>query len=66
MGNEANVDYSCPMHPEVHKAVPGNCPKCGMALEPVTVVVAKSRVEYTCPMHPQITRDRSGRCPICA
>ncbi|MBI3871858.1 MAG: hypothetical protein HY304_02140 [candidate division Zixibacteria bacterium] len=24
--------YTCPMHPEVNAARPGNCPKCGMAL----------------------------------
>ena len=24
--------YCCPMHPEVVKDKPGNCPKCGMAL----------------------------------
>lgn len=27
--------YTCPMHPEIRKGRPGNCPKCGMALEPV-------------------------------
>src|SRR3989475_3866103 len=27
--------YPCPMHPEVRQVGPGNCPKCGMALEPV-------------------------------
>ena len=27
--------YTCPMHPEIRQAGPGNCPKCGMALEPV-------------------------------
>lgn len=27
--------YTCPMHPEVIQDHPGNCPKCGMALEPV-------------------------------
>jgi len=27
--------YTCPMHPEVRQVGPGNCPKCGMALEPV-------------------------------
>ncbi|HQU09783.1 MAG: copper-transporting ATPase, partial [Burkholderiales bacterium 21-58-4] len=25
--------YTCPMHPEVRQDHPGNCPKCGMALE---------------------------------
>ncbi|MHB1123371.1 MAG: heavy metal translocating P-type ATPase [Ramlibacter sp.] len=27
--------YTCPMHPEVRQPAPGNCPKCGMRLEPV-------------------------------
>jgi Cu+-exporting ATPase len=31
--------YSCPMHPEVQQAGEGNCPKCGMALEPLMPVV---------------------------
>jgi Cu+-exporting ATPase len=26
--------YTCPMHPEVRLDRPGDCPKCGMALEP--------------------------------
>jgi len=26
--------YTCPMHPEVRQVGPGDCPKCGMALEP--------------------------------
>ncbi|HVE14935.1 MAG TPA: heavy metal translocating P-type ATPase, partial [Elusimicrobiota bacterium] len=25
-------EYSCPMHPEVHRTEPGSCPECGMAL----------------------------------
>ena len=24
--------YTCPMHPEIHTAKPGNCPRCGMKL----------------------------------
>ncbi len=27
--------YTCPMHPEVRQDHPGNCPKCGMTLEPL-------------------------------
>lgn len=27
--------YTCPMHPEVRRDEPGDCPKCGMRLEPV-------------------------------
>jgi P-type Cu+ transporter len=27
--------YTCPMHPEIRQVGPGNCPKCGMALEPL-------------------------------
>jgi Cu+-exporting ATPase len=33
-GHDTEVWYTCPMHPEVRKPAPGNCPKCGMALEP--------------------------------
>jgi Cu+-exporting ATPase len=64
-GDKAKANYTCPMHPEVHKAGPGNCPKCGMALEPTTLEAATSPVEYTCPMHPQIVRHEPGNCPIC-
>lgn len=37
-GIDANdVDYTCPMHPEVIQKGPGSCPICGMALEPKEV-----------------------------
>lgn len=29
-----DVDYTCPMHPEIVQIGPGSCPICGMALEP--------------------------------
>jgi P-type Cu+ transporter len=29
-----NIEYTCPMHPEVVQMGPGTCPICGMALEP--------------------------------
>ncbi|HZQ23831.1 MAG TPA: heavy metal translocating P-type ATPase [Terriglobales bacterium] len=56
--------YVCPMDPEVRNTGPGPCPKCGMALEPESVLPA-SKVEYTCPMHPEIVRPGPGHCPIC-
>jgi P-type Cu+ transporter len=30
--------YTCPMHPEIEEDHPGNCPICGMALEPKTPI----------------------------
>jgi Cu+-exporting ATPase len=58
-------EYTCPMHPEVRHEGPGNCPKCGMALEPVAASEPATKTEYTCPMHPQIVRSEPGNCPIC-
>ena len=29
--------YTCPMHPEVQQRGPGDCPICGMALEPMEI-----------------------------
>ncbi|QBM28772.1 Silver exporting P-type ATPase [Hydrogenophaga pseudoflava] len=31
----ADTVYTCPMHPEIRQDHPGNCPKCGMTLEPL-------------------------------
>ncbi|ASY66933.1 Lead, cadmium, zinc and mercury transporting ATPase (plasmid) [Sinorhizobium sojae CCBAU 05684] len=31
---QQGVVYTCPMHPQVRQIGPGNCPICGMALEP--------------------------------
>lgn len=33
----SNVEYTCPMHPQIRQKGPGNCPICGMSLEPVEV-----------------------------
>ncbi|RRA50404.1 heavy metal translocating P-type ATPase [Acidipila sp. EB88] len=62
---QENVEYICPMDPEVHKMGPGACPKCGMALEPATMKAPATRSDFTCPMHPQISRQEPGNCPIC-
>lgn len=45
---------------------PGDCPKCGMALErnPAWKGEAQKTI-YTCPMHPEVEREVAGDCPIC-
>src|SRR5205807_157341 len=59
--------YYCPMCEGVVSNQPGDCPKCGMALErnPTWVAPAAGPTIYTCPMHPQIEQDHPGSCPIC-
>ena len=57
-------EYFCPMHPDVTRDRPGDCPQCGMALEKATSSREKKTV-YTCPMHPEIKQDHPGNCPKC-
>lgn len=41
------VIYTCPMHPEIRQSAPGDCPICGMALEPIMVPTSnKPNYEY--------------------
>jgi Cu+-exporting ATPase len=35
-----DVEYTCPMHPEIVQIGPGSCPICGMALEPRVATLA--------------------------
>jgi len=39
----SKVEYTCPMHPQIVRDAPGNCPICGMALEPRTVSLAEEK-----------------------
>jgi Cu+-exporting ATPase len=39
------TEYTCPMHPEIVRDQPGNCPICGMALEPRDVLVDSANPE---------------------
>ena len=32
---DATTEYTCPMHPEIRQMGPGDCPICGMSLEPL-------------------------------
>ena len=62
---DRSMTYTCPMHPEIQQQGPGDCPKCGMALEPTGVSVAAVKTRYTCPMHPEVIQDHPGNCPKC-
>ncbi len=53
------------MCPGVESEVPGDCPKCGMALERNPAWKPARGTVYTCPMHPEIEQDHPGDCPIC-
>jgi len=39
------TQYTCPMHPQIVRDEPGNCPICGMTLEPMTVTVNEANPE---------------------
>ena len=57
--------YFCPMCPGVESDRPGDCPKCGMALERNPAWKPQARTIYTCPMHPEIRQELPGDCPKC-
>ncbi len=57
--------FFCPMCPGVVADKPGDCPKCGMALERNPAWKAAVGTIYTCPMHPEIQQDKPGNCPTC-
>jgi len=43
MAANPKVIFTCPMHPEVQQDHPGNCPKCGMTLEPKTMSAVEEK-----------------------
>jgi len=45
-GNAKDIAYTCPMHPEIKQIGPGDCPICGMALEPADPAAATDDSEY--------------------
>ena len=61
----SSAKYYCPMCEGVQSDVPGDCPKCGMALEASEIQVTKQKTIFTCPMHAEVEQDGPGSCPIC-
>jgi hypothetical protein len=45
--HERKQKYTCPMHPEVIKDHPGNCPKCGMKLVPLKGQTHEAHATHT-------------------
>ncbi|QCU91195.1 heavy metal translocating P-type ATPase [Thiomicrorhabdus sediminis] len=45
ISNSSPVSYTCPMHHEIVQDHPGNCPICGMALEPILTGLSESTGE---------------------
>ena len=43
----AGALYTCPMHPEIVKPAPGDCPICGMALVPMGVSNEEAEAKAT-------------------
>lgn len=61
----SGAKYFCPMCPGVESDKPGDCSKCGMALERNPMWKPETKTIYTCPMHPEIEQDHPGDCPKC-
>lgn len=41
-----NVEYTCPMHPQIITNAPGNCPICGMTLIPMQPSASEEQKTY--------------------
>ncbi|RCS54293.1 cadmium-translocating P-type ATPase [Bremerella cremea] len=61
----SSAKYICPMCEGVESETPGDCPKCGMALERNQPAGRQTKTVYTCPMHPEVRQDHPGSCPKC-
>ncbi|SKC83737.1 copper-translocating P-type ATPase [Ohtaekwangia koreensis] len=52
--------YTCPMHPEIVKDAPGQCPKCGMTLVPLKTEIKEKKKEHSIPHdHHGMSSDKS-------
>lgn len=71
-----DVDYQCPMHPDVIRSEPGSCPICGMDLVPIELdtedtqtstdqaPTEKEILYWVAPMDASYRRDQPGKSPM--
>lgn len=70
-----DADYQCPMHPDVIRDEPGNCPICGMGLVPIEsdmnepehsdkASTEKQILYWVAPMDDSYRRDQPGKSPM--
>jgi Cu(I)/Ag(I) efflux system membrane fusion protein len=71
-----DVDYQCPMHPDVIRGEPGSCPICGMDLVPLKsemedpqmsadqASTEKEILYWVAPMDASYRRDQPGKSPM--
>ena len=56
--------YTCPMHPQVVKSAPGNCPICGMTLVKKTVTEKKTAAKSApAPKKATVVKKTTGKKP---
>ena len=61
-----DANYVCPMHPQIIRGKPGNCPICGMNLIKKEAEVKKEKklLYWVAPMDSNFRRDEPGKSPM--
>lgn len=64
------VNYTCPIHPEVARNTPEDCPQCGMTLVPgkgnkIMKASEGGPVTYKCPIHAEVVGNTPEDCSKC-
>ena len=63
--SQIQSDFFCPMCEGVESDSPGECPICGMALEPTRAPTIDRKIIYSCKTHPAVAQKEPGECPEC-
>ena len=65
-GKHLDANYVCPMHPQIIRGKPGNCPICGMDLIKKDAEEKKEKkiMYWVAPMDANYRRDEPGKSPM--